>query len=114
MNFVDIIEELLKKNKIQKSKMLTDLELSINSFSNWKNRGTTHNGDTLLKIADYFGVTVDYLLGKEDEKKPADEADLESVKVALFGGAGEVTPEMWEEVKQFARFVAQKKKDEGK
>ena len=64
-SFIGRIEELLKSRKIQKSKMLGDLNLSVNSFTNWKNRGTIPSGDTLRRIADYFGVTVDYLLGKE-------------------------------------------------
>ena len=111
MNYIDRIEELLKSRKIQKSKMLGDLKLSINSFTNWKNRGTTPSGETLQRIADYFGVTVDYLLGKDQEKKPSETEDLEAVRVALFGGDAEVTPEMWEEVKQFARFVAKNKRE---
>ncbi len=112
MNFIGRIEELLKSRKIQKSKMLGDLNLSVNSFTNWKNRGTIPSGDTLQRIADYFGVTVDYLLG--NETKPPEVGDLEDVKVALFGGDAEVTPEMWEEVKQFARFLALKKQQEKK
>ena len=114
MNYIDRIEELLKSRKIQKSKMLGDLKLSINSFTNWKNRGTTPSGETLQRIADYFGVTVDYLLGKEQEKKPSETEDLEEIRVALFGGDTEVTPEMWEEVKRFARYVAAQKKQEKK
>lgn len=114
MNFISRIEELLKNRRIQKNKMLSDLNLSVNSFTNWKNRGTVPSGDTLQKIADYFGVTVDYLLGKEQEKKPSETEDLEEIRVALFGGDAEVTPEMWEEVKRFARYVAAQKKQEKK
>lgn len=68
---------------------------------------------TLLRIADYFGVSVEYLLNGQ-EKKPSETEDLEEIRVALFGGDTEVTPEMWDEVKQFARFVAMKKKQEKK
>lgn len=114
MNFISRIEELLKSRRIQKNKMLSDLNLSVNSFTNWKNRGTVPSGDTLQKIADYFGVTVDYLLGKEQEKKPSETEDLEEIRVALFGGDTDVTPEMWEEVKRFARYVAAQKKQEKK
>ena len=32
----------------------------------WKKRGYTPRAEVLHKIADYFGVTVDYLLGKVD------------------------------------------------
>ena len=61
---------------------------------------------TLMKIADYFEVPVDYLLnGTETEKAPIseDERNINQAKIALFGGDGEVTDEMWEE----AIFAAQ-------
>lgn len=34
----------------------------------------------------------------------------DDIKVALFGGSGEVTDEMWQEVKNFAEFVKNKNK----
>ena len=34
----------------------------------------------------------------------------DDLKVALFGGSGEVTDEMWQEVKNFAEFVKNKNK----
>ena len=64
------------------------------------------SASTLTKIAAYFGVSVDYLLGEE---KPKEKLTTEyDVKVALFGGAEEVTDEMWAEVKTFVEFVKQK------
>ena len=75
MSFVERIEKLLNDARIPKNKMLEDLSLSVNSFSNWRNRGTIPGGDTLQKIADYFGVTVDFLLGKTDIKEKAPDQD---------------------------------------
>lgn len=55
----------------------------------------------------------EYLARKEKEKKtepsqPAKpEVTEEDIKFALFGGAGEITDEMFEEVKRFAKFVRQ-------
>ena len=47
------------------------------------------------------------------KKKPSAEVSAEDVKVALFGGAGEVTDEMWDEVTSFVEYVKQKhKKDQ--
>jgi len=64
--FLQRLNNLILSKKITKNKMLTDLGLSKNSFVDWKQRGTIPNGETLKKIADYFGVSVDYLLGKEN------------------------------------------------
>lgn len=65
MTFVERVLELIEENGISKNKLLTDLKLSKNSFVNWIDRGTTPNGDTIAKIANYFGVSVDELLGVE-------------------------------------------------
>lgn len=72
-------------------------------------------------IADYFGVTTDYLLtGEETKKAPIPEGERKvsdsDIKFALFGGDGEITDAMYDEVKRFAQMVklreeAEKKKE---
>ena len=57
--------------------------------------------------------SADYLLGKTDIKNPPDQQSPEEIaKVALFGGDGEVTDEMWNEVKGFVEFIKDKRKRE--
>ena len=41
------------------------LNISSGTINNWKN-GTIPNGETLMKLADFFDVSVDYLLGREN------------------------------------------------
>ena len=69
MTFADIVSGLLKDNRISSAKMLADLELGKNQFTYWKKHGNVPNGDALKKIADYFGVSVNYLLGREEQTK---------------------------------------------
>lgn len=111
--FKEIFIRLCNEKGVTPSKACRDVNIAPATFSCWDENSVPRQA-TLLRIADYFGVTVDYLLGKEQEKKPSEAEDLEELRVALFGGDTEVTPEMWEEVKQFARFVAMKKKQEKK
>lgn len=105
--FISRIELLLAEKGIQKKTFLAELGLSKNSFVNWRDRGNVPSGATLQKIADYFGVSVDYLLGKTEQKEKSPSVSDEEIKFALFGG-GEITDEMWEEVKRYAEFVKQK------
>lgn len=108
--FLKNVLHLLEKASISKNKLLTDLNLGKNSFVNWEKRGTIPNGETLSKIADYFEVTVDYLLGTEP-KSSASVSD-DDLKFALWGGTDGITDEMFEEVKAFAEFV--KNREEAK
>ena len=44
--------------------ILKELEISSGSANNWK-KGTIPNGETLKKIADYFDVSIDFLLDSD-------------------------------------------------
>ncbi len=69
----------------------------------------------LVLLAKYFDCSVDHLLGKDDLSRPDGYlATDEDVRVALFDGDKDVTPEMWEEVKNFAKYVKAKHKNDGK
>ena len=57
----------------------------------------------LVKLAEYFSVSTDYLLGKEE-----DICD-EDIKLAVFGDP-DMTDAQFEEVKQFARFIKERDK----
>lgn len=90
---------LCKDTGIQPS-VLTDLK---------KGRQRSLSADTAQKIANYFGVSVGYLLGEEETKNVPATNDRhvtdEDIKFALFGGSGEVTDAMYEEVKSFAAYI---------
>ena len=67
--------------------------------------------ETLLRLSEYFGVSVDYLLGKETKKPTASgerSVNDDDIKFALFGDA-EIDDELYEEVKAFARFAKERK-----
>ena len=87
------------------------IQASSGSVTAWKN-GSEPRSATTRKIADFFNVSTDYLLGKE-EKAPTDDGgrkfDISEIMFALSrGGEQEITPEMFEEVKRFAEYVGQR------
>ena len=67
MVFCERVRKLIDERKINVNRFRTDLGLGVSTFATWEKRGTIPNGETLEKIADYFNVSVDYLLGKEKE-----------------------------------------------
>lgn len=50
--------------------VIKKLGISTSMATKWKN-GSVPNGKTLKVIADYFGVSTDYLLGNTDERERA-------------------------------------------
>lgn len=58
------IKELRKKNKITQIKMAMDLDMLQNTISQYENGKREPDIKTLIRIADYFNVSVDYLIGR--------------------------------------------------
>ena len=112
MTTIERINELLSRKGIKPSKMMKDLGFSSGLFSQWKSGMQKPSADKLGKIAEYLETTTDYLLGKTDSPAvSAHEVTDDDIKFALFGGDGEVTDEMYEEIKAFAEFVKNKHKN---
>ena len=112
------IDTLLIQKGVSGYKMCHDLGMSRSFMTELrKGRAKSINITTAQKIASYFGVSVGYLLGTEDKEKTAPKAESgkeisdDDIKFALFGDNPEITDEMFEDVKRFARFIAEKKKD---
>ena len=117
--FYEIYCELCQKNGLTPSGAATKIGFNRASVTMWKNTGKAPKQELLVRIADYFGVTTDYLLGKEENTKAPAESGKRSVsdediKFALFGGDGEITDAMYDEVRRFAAFVKQREAEKKK
>lgn len=55
-------EQLLLDRGITAYRVAKDLEMSPMVFSDWKSGKSKPKVDKLKKIADYFGVTIEYFL----------------------------------------------------
>lgn len=106
------IDELCKQNKTNVTAMCRELKIQRSSLSELKaGRAKSISADKIAKIADYFNVPALYITDGIMQPQKEIEKDInpeEIAKVALFGGDTEVTPEMWQEVKQFVGFIKQK------
>lgn len=74
MDFTSMVEWLCNDRGITVSKMLSDLSMGVGTFSTWKKRGTIPSGETISKIANYFGVSSDDLLQASLTNDDIDEA----------------------------------------
>lgn len=110
--FFDVYCKLCHKKGISPTGAALEMGISRGAVSAWKNGARIPNSDILTKIAAYFGVSVDYLLGIEEKEKPTAEKAVsdEELKFALFGDAT-VSDEDFEDVKRFAEFIKNKKKE---
>ena len=66
--FSDRLKECRKNiNKTQRE-VAVDLDISEVGYQNYEIGRREPNHETTIKIADYFGVSLDYLMGREVKK----------------------------------------------
>jgi transcriptional regulator with XRE-family HTH domain len=67
----DIIERIdgaLALKQTSRKELYSSLGLASNTFSNWEKRKTIPAADVALKIADYLGVSIRWLITGKDEQ----------------------------------------------
>lgn len=85
--------------------VISELGISRGSVTHWRTGKVPHH-NTLLKIADYFNVTVDYLLGKTDDPSPSNnESDSPERDPELIELENGLTPEELVELKRYAAYL---------
>lgn len=85
------------------------LNISYPTITNIENDKRGFSDEMLIAIADYFQVSTDYLLGKSDIRN-VDDIDLDSIEYGLFSEIKEMSPEMKEQIINYARFLKSQSK----
>jgi len=79
---VNRIKQLRKQKGMTQKECATLLQVAHSTFSYWENGTHEPDTDTIKKIADYFGVSIDYLLGNSSNLIPDEE---KGVKIPVLG-----------------------------
>lgn len=66
--FYDLYCDLCKRKGVTPTRAAIEIGLSKSTPTAWKKQEITPQAAQLQKIADYFGVSTDYLLGGKTEK----------------------------------------------
>lgn len=74
------VDELIAEHSMSRAELERKLDLSHGSIRNWNK--STPSGDKIQRVADYFDVSTDYLLGRTDKRRyydltDKDERDIE-------------------------------------
>lgn len=108
------IELLCESKGINITKMCKESGASRGALSDLKmGRTKSLSSDTLNRLANYFGVSVDYLLGKEET--PADKGeqiDLSDIEIGLLGDYKELTEENKATIRDMVRLMRERQKEE--
>lgn len=104
MDVLTKILMLLDKNHMQQKELSNYLGLSKNTMTGWKNGNNNSYMKHLPRIAEFFNVSVDYLLGKEAHYEE------NNLTYALYNElAHDLSEGQIQQLKQFAEFLRNNK-----
>jgi len=72
MTFSDRLKELRKEKNLTQEDLAKILEISRSTIAGYETERKEPDYETLKKIADFFNVSIDYLLGRTDVRSPLD------------------------------------------
>ena len=103
------IKELRKKQGISQQKLADILEVHQTAVSQWETGRTAPDIEASAQMARMFHVSVEYLLGLEEETPT--ESELKGVDFALYREASDLTAADKEDVLKFIHFLKNRKND---
>lgn len=103
MTTFEIVKKLAQKRGITLKQLSEKLEFGESTIYKWKNQAP--KTEYLESVADYFGVTVDFLLGREDEKP------VSFFRIDTTNLTDDEVVELQDELEEYQEFLKQRIKN---
>ena len=106
--FGEIIRRGRKEAGLTQRQLAGQLGVSNTSVSNWEKDLSRPDADTIARLCRILNLEPNAFYGADTA--PVRPVSDDEIKFALFGGDGEITDAMFDEVKRFAAFVKEREK----
>ena len=85
-NLYNKVKELCRDKNITQKQLAETIGINQNTIKTWEHK--LPNSETLVKIADYFDITTDYLLGRSSNKllTRKNERDIQKSLKQIYNG----------------------------
>lgn len=94
------------RGEISQEKIAQKLGISQRAYSNYETGTREPDIETMIKLADYFGVTIDYLFGRSDEPNTSLKVpeEYKNLSVAFYEGAKGLSQDDIDDVIRYMEF----------
>ena len=106
--FGDIIRNARKSAGLTQRQLSQQLGVSNTSVSNWEKNLSKPDADMIQKLCGILRLQPNDFYATEEPVPSRQAVTDEDIKFALFGGSGDITDAMYDEVKRFAAFLKQR------
>lgn len=105
MIFLNRLRELRVERELLQSDIAKLINKSERTVGFYETGERDMNTETLAILANFFNVSIDYLLGKSDIRNP-EKADLDKLQIGLSAkDYSNITDEQIKQIEDFAKFV---------
>ena len=66
-NLSERLKELRKSKKMTQKQMAEALQITLRQYQRYESGNQTTTLENLIKMADFFGVSLDYLIGRDHQ-----------------------------------------------
>lgn len=94
---------LRKEKNLSQDDLAKVFDVSQNTVSRWENGEREPDNKTLIGLAEYFGVSIDYLLDKTIVRRP-----IETTAAHMIDQRGELTPDEESELHEYLQFMRER------
>lgn len=112
--FREQLKILRKQRNITQEQLAAIVGVERSSVGKWEGKsGVIPSSEILDKLASFFDVSVDYLLGRTDVPKEPQTLDeqLKGVDFALYGETHDLTEEEKQDILEFVQYIKSKRKN---
>ena len=113
MNIAQNLKKLMDNRGLSNSRLAREIHVHTSTISNWL-EGKEVKAENLTALCEYFGCSLDYLAGTTTEKAPTQEGERkvsdDDIMFALWGDSDDVDKDDLDDVKRYAAFVRERKK----
>ena len=100
------IKKLREEKQLKQEELAKILSISPSAIGMYERDAREPNDELTLKLAEYFNVSTDYLLGKSDIRNPELEINKDKINIGLSTkDYNPPTKEQQEKIEEFAKFV---------
>ena len=105
MNRMKLLRE---QHNLSQTDLAKILNISRQSYNFYENEKRDPDTTMLIRIADFFNVSLDYLLGRTNAPSPITQEKTSSHQEEVLRDIEDITPEMASEVRQFINYLKHK------
>ena len=105
MNRMKLLRE---QHNLSQTDLARILNISRQSYNFYENEKRDPDTEMLIRIADFFNVSLDYLLGRTNDPSPLTQEKTPSYQEEVIQELEDITPEMASEVRQFISYLKHK------